>query len=104
MMHFLIPSFRLFHKLSNLDSFLQKNLRILYNNIYVCLEAVGPGMMMYDDFTNEDVGNVIMDADTNGNSSSFNEYNPELRSFPSRRRKRKRNKNKSRFSRPRPGK
>ena len=71
------------------------------------IEAVGPGMMMYDDFTNEDVGNVIMDADIDRNTTSFNENLPELRSIPSRRltkgRKRKRNRNKTRVPRRRPG-
>ena len=65
-------------------------------------------MMMYDDFTNEDVGNVIMDANLDQNSTLFNEDVPELRSIPSRRltkgRKRKRNRNKTRMSRRRPGK
>ena len=63
-------------------------------------------MMMYDDFTNEDVGNVIMDADINPNNSAFNETSPEFRSFPSRRRKRKRNRNRNnpRVSRRKPGK
>ena len=74
--------------------------------------VVGPDMMMYDDFTNEDVGNVIMDADYGNNTlldtddehAVFRSIRPERLIGRKNRRKRKRNKNKAGVSRRRPGK
>ena len=75
--------------------------------------VVGPGMMRYDDFTNEDVGNLIMDAD-DSNTTFFEEEDYDVASFRSirpqaligrrNRRKRKRNRNKLEPSHRRPSK
>ena len=69
-------------------------------------------MMMYDDFTNEDVGNVIMDADYGNNTlldtdderAAFRSIRPQRLIRGKNRRKRKRNRNKTVVSRRRPGK
>ena len=68
-----------------------------------CFSVPGPDMMMHDDFSNEDVGNIIMDADYTNNTPLDYEYDTDIASFRSFRnqgrlrgngmRKRKRNRN-----------
>ena len=83
--------------------------QILSNSFFAVL---GPDMMLYDDFTNEDLGNVIMDADndtttqldTGSDLAEFRSIRPKEITRGRRRRKRKRDRNQMVLSRRRPGK
>ena len=77
--------------------------------LYVVSLAIGPGMMMYDDFTNEDFGNIIMDAEDresvplsdNNNVASFRSIQPQTMTRRKRRNKNRRVRSKSKFKTPR---
>ena len=87
-------------------------MNFFYRDVLLFFLEISPGMMMYDDFTNEDFGNIIMDAEDREavavgedyNVASFRSIQPQERSRRRKHRNRRaRNKSKFLASRRRPG-
>ena len=85
---------------------------MFYRDVLLFSLEISPGMMMYDDFTNEDFGNIIMDAEDSEsvslgedyNVASFRSIQPQAMTRRRRNRNRRvRNKSKFQASRRRPG-